>query len=98
MLLFGGEFNIFIDFFLWEVSDLQGGSSITIRRAKWWRKTELLETSLAEGFWGDPYLLSKGPAPNDPLSDPAPCRRVEGIWLLGRTIFTSLQTPGSIRE
>lgn len=28
------------------------------------------------------------------LSDPAPCRRVEGIWVLGRTIFTSYRPRG----
>ena len=98
MLLFGGEFNIFIDFFLWEVSDIQRGSRITIRRAKWWRKTELLETSLAEGFWGDPYLLSKGPPPMIPSVTLPLVGKVEGIWLLGRIVLTRLQTPGSIGE
>ena len=98
MLLFGGQFNIFIDFFLWEVSDIQRGSRITIRRAKWWRKTELLETSLAEGFWGDPYLLSKGPPPVIPSVTLPLIGKVEGIRLLGRTILTRLQTLGSIGE
>lgn len=67
MLLFGESLTYSSTSSFGRVSDIQGGSSITIRRVKWWRKTELIETFLAEGFWGDPYLLSKGPAPNDPL-------------------------------
>ena len=54
--------------------------------------------TLAEGFWGDPHLLSKAPAPYTPSVILPLVGRVEGIRLLGRAIFSGLQPSGSTGE